>query len=105
MACAGIMQLVRCAGINLPFYDWHRLSSLTALDVSAGMLHQAREKASVMAAASNVQFVRGDVQQLPFDDNRFDSVVDTFSLCVYPNPLQALQEMARVVKPGELLLS
>lgn len=47
----------------------------------------------------------GDVEALPFEENSFDCVVDTFSLCVFPKPLLALQQIARVLRPdGKLLL-
>ena len=40
-----------------------------------------------------------DAKSLNFQDNSFDSVIDTFSLCVIDDPYQAVKEMARVVKP------
>lgn len=43
-------------------------------------------------------------QALPFPRASFDTVVDTFSLCVYPDPLAALRSMASVVKPGGRVL-
>ena len=47
----------------------------------------------------------GSVEALDLPSSSFDSVVDTFSLCVYSDPSKALQEIARVVKPeGQVLL-
>ena len=37
---------------------------------------------------------------MPFGNNSFDCVVDTFSLCVFPDPAAALRDMARVLRPG-----
>lgn len=64
------------------------------------MLEQARSKAKMMLSAPQIQFVQGDAEKLPFEDSSFDTVVDTFSLCVYQDPVRALAEMARVAKPG-----
>ena len=44
--------------------------------------------------------VQGDVSALPFRPSSFDTVVSTFSLCVFPDPGAALREVRRVLAPG-----
>jgi SAM-dependent methyltransferase len=43
-------------------------------------------------------------EALPFGDRCADTVVTTFTLCTIPDPVKALREMRRVLKPGGLLL-
>jgi ubiquinone/menaquinone biosynthesis C-methylase UbiE len=64
------------------------------------MLAQARLKAKGL----NADLRQGDAQALEFDDETFDSVVCTFSLCAIPDDRQAVTEMVRVLRPGGLLL-
>lgn len=46
------------------------------------------------------QFEQADAQNLPFDDATFDVVACQFLLCILPDPLPAVKEMARVCRPG-----
>jgi ubiquinone/menaquinone biosynthesis C-methylase UbiE len=82
----------------LQYYRKDKVQRLVLLDLSSGMLDQARNK----RAPEHTQFVKGDVQHIPFPDGTFDTVTDTFSFCVYENPVHAASEMARVLLPGEM---
>jgi ubiquinone/menaquinone biosynthesis C-methylase UbiE len=69
------------------------------LDYSSGMLGDARKETS-----NRGRLVRGDAGRLPFRDGAFDKVVCTNSFHHYPDHLQALREMRRVLKTGGLLV-
>jgi ubiquinone/menaquinone biosynthesis C-methylase UbiE len=75
---------------------------LVGLDLSAGMLRQAAERAETVEA--DVRLVQGDAQQLPFDDASVDTVVCTLALCAVPDQAAVVAEFYRVLVPGGRLL-
>lgn len=72
---------------------------ITATDVSEEILPRAREFAAE-AGASNISFQTADVYSLPFEDASFDIVHASMVLTHLDAPVQALEEMLRVTKPG-----
>jgi len=66
------------------------------------MLDRAGEKAEHM---SNVTLLRMDAENLEFPDKTFDYVVSTFVLCTISDPVKALREMKRVLKPSGQLIA
>ncbi len=75
---------------------------IAALDLSAGMLRQARAKLRPHGEA--VRLVRHDASRLPFEDATFDAVTSLESLEFMPRPAAVLEEMVRVLAPGGVLL-
>lgn len=70
----------------------------TALDQAEGMLRNAR------STATNIGLVGGRANELPFADNRFDAVVAMRLLKWIPRWADAVAEMARVVRPGGIVV-
>lgn len=100
-------------GLNLDKYDPSKLSSLTLVDISDGMLEQAKERVRILSesfAGIPVTFVRADAtRELTdrFGPQSFDTVVDSFSFCVMGNQgaSDCLNQISQVVKPeGRVLL-
>jgi SAM-dependent methyltransferase len=91
-----VLELGVGTGLNLPGYDATRVASLTAVDISQGMLEKAEARARTQGlfvdarGKSAVTFAVADAERLPFPDASFDCVVDTFSLCVFADPEAAL---------------
>lgn len=70
------------------------------LDMSDGMLAVAKERAAAAGVREWVEFQTGDMLDLPFEDNSFDAVLSTCSLCPLYDPARGALELYRVVKPG-----
>ena len=103
-AHGSVLECGAGTGINLQHYDFTNIDSLVSVDLSVKMLNQASMK-KIDSKGTEISFAVADVEKLPFPDCSFDTVVDTFSLCVYPNPYKAISEMKRVLKDdGQLLL-
>jgi ubiquinone/menaquinone biosynthesis C-methylase UbiE len=71
---------------------------VTGVDLSSGMLEKAKHNAERMGL--EIDFFHGDAENLPFEDNSFDLVVNKFLLWTLPKPSCAVQEWKRVLKPG-----
>lgn len=67
-------------------------------DFCVDMLESAPKKAK--AENLEIKFEQADVTQLQYQDNQFDVVSISFGIRNVNNPVKALQEMARVAKPG-----
>ena len=73
-----------------------RGASVTAIDLSKPMLSQAQK----LTTQPNITFEQVNVEALPYADSSFDGVVVGASLNEFFDTSRALQEMARVLKPG-----
>ena len=69
------------------------------IDLTPAMLDQAR-KTQAEQRLSNVSWQQGDVNALPFPGAHFSIVTSRFAFHHLLNPLAALKEMKRVLKPG-----
>lgn len=99
-ASGDVLEVAIGTGLNLPYYP--EGIRLTGVEWSPAMLALAARRAGHLGR--EVELRLGDAQALDFPAGVFDTVVCTFSLCAIPDHRQALTEMARVLRPGGLLL-
>ncbi|SMO95525.1 class I SAM-dependent methyltransferase [Melghirimyces algeriensis] len=71
---------------------------ITGLDISEKFVQMAQNNAD--QAGVDVDFRHGDAAQIPFEDHIFDLVVCRAAFKNFAQPLTALNEMKRVLKPG-----
>lgn len=69
-------------------------------DISEGMLDQGRIKMKKKGYDSIISMQYGDSENLPFDDNQFDSITVGFGVRNFQNLEKGLGDMLRVLKPG-----
>ena len=93
-----ILEVGVGTGISLPGYD--RSNTVYGVDICDGMLDKARRRVSSLGL-TNVEAIEVmDAEDLAFPDNSFDVVVAQYVVTACPNPEKALDEFARVVRPG-----
>jgi ubiquinone biosynthesis O-methyltransferase len=71
---------------------------VTGLDADPVMIAAARQRTKI--EGTQLRFIEGQAERLPFDDTAFDRVVAVTVLCFVRDAERAVAEMARVLKPG-----
>jgi ubiquinone/menaquinone biosynthesis C-methylase UbiE len=100
-ASGKVLEVGVGSGLNFPLYD-KQVDVIFGLDPSPRLLAIARRRAA--AAGIHANLLLGSATAIPLADNTVDTVVMTWTLCSIPDPLTALREMRRVLKPGGRLL-
>ncbi|HEY2877489.1 class I SAM-dependent methyltransferase [Nocardioides sp.] len=102
--CAGlhgqVVEIGFGSGHNVPFYP-DTVERLAAIEPSELSWKLAQDRVS----ASSIAVERSglDGQSLPFADHTFDTALSSWTLCTIPDPVLALTEVRRVLRPGGTL--
>jgi SAM-dependent methyltransferase len=104
---ARVLEIGCGRGVALPVLD-DRLDpvELIGIDVDGELLAEARER--IRNTCTEATLVEGDVRDLPFEEGRFDLIID-FGTCYHMSDTMdgrraALREVARVLRPGGLFV-
>ncbi|HEY5627410.1 MAG TPA: class I SAM-dependent methyltransferase [Nitrospira sp.] len=96
-----VLEIGFGTGLNLVHYP-PSISSLSIVDPARILPRRVMERTAAVSFPIHVQHVTAET--LPFPDRRFDSVVSTWTLCTIADPIKALREVRRVLKPdGQFL--
>jgi len=86
-------------GTQSVFYACDFGVEVVGVDISEEMIKTATDKARRAGVADKVSFVRGDSQDLPFEDDSFDAVINECAVGIPDDSQAVLNEMVRVAKP------
>jgi phosphatidylethanolamine/phosphatidyl-N-methylethanolamine N-methyltransferase len=89
-------------GLALPHYGAQL--QVTGIDLSPDMLQRARERISSSRHDNIEALLEMDATSLDFADNSFDVTVAMFVMTVVPEPARVMHELARVTRPGGVVL-
>jgi ubiquinone/menaquinone biosynthesis C-methylase UbiE len=92
-----VLEIGFGSGHNLPYLSpaVTRLRAVEPSGVGVGLAAKRIEQSPV-----DVELVGLDGQRLPLDDQSVDAVLCTWSLCTIPDPVAAIAEVRRVMRPG-----
>ena len=96
-----VVELGAGTGLNLEHYT-NAVSELLLTEPDPHMAAKLRRRAALLALDARV--IEAPAENLPFDDASIDTVVSTLVLCTVQDLHRTLDEVARVLRPGGVLL-
>lgn len=98
LASGRVFEIGCGGGMNQPFYDREKVTGFAGIDPSGKLLDYAREQIALKGWKADIR--QGVGEDIPFDDESFDTVVATYTLCSVQDEAQVLRELRRILKPG-----
>lgn len=92
-----VLEIGFGTGLNLPHYP-ETVTWVTGIEPGTFLEDRVAERSAALSVP--VEVLRLRAEELPFEDRSFDSVVSTWTLCTIADPMAALREIRRVLKPG-----
>ncbi|HEY8009070.1 MAG TPA: class I SAM-dependent methyltransferase [Methylocella sp.] len=96
-----VLEIGVGSGLNFALYE-EQVEVVIGLDPSERLLWMAQRRATKAGAPADL--ILGSATNIPLENASVDTVVMTWTLCSISDPLLALREMRRVLKPGGALL-
>lgn len=90
--------------LAIQFAEATAAERIVGLDLSAGMLAVAQKKIAGKPISEKIEFVQGDSEALPFEDETFDAITVSFGIRNFENLEQGLAEILRVLKKGGIFV-
>ena len=91
-----VLEIGFGTGLNLPHYP-STVNKLTIIDKNPGMNKKVQKRIKQSDIEIESRVLNGE--ELPFENDSFDSVISTYTLCSIKNINKALNEIHRVLKP------
>ena len=100
-ASGAVLEVGIGSGLNLPFYT-QTVTRVCGIDPSRELLAMARRRLNALRIP--LDLLCQSAEHLPLKARSFDTAVLTWTLCSMPDPIKALREIRRVLKPdGQVL--
>ncbi len=77
---------------------------ITGIDLSQGMISEARRKVSLDPTLDGIEFMLADSLDTPFPDNSFDAITVAYGVRNFADIRAGYAEMFRILKPGGMLI-
>jgi len=97
LAYGRILEIGIGSGLNFDHYNFDKVDEIVGVDPAVSSVAIARSRSAQYN--SKISFIESSAESIDLASNSFDCVVIGYSLCTIPDPLKALEEARRLMKP------
>ena len=97
-----VLEIGIGSGQNLPHYNPDKVTKIIGVDPDEHIWKRSEKRRNLCPV--KIERIGLSGEDIPLEKNSADSVVITYSLCTIPDPIKALHEMKRILKPGGKIL-